>query len=142
MESIRERFKLSKHRLRTRQRHEGWTVRRQVATPYRLPHRKPVGADEIGFRLNRLLVNELAMLERRLAEEGMSEANARTLVELCRAEEIRMRSIANKAKTAKTRETKDHDDGADASADEGWLRTELKKRIHRIRAAVGRGSEG
>jgi hypothetical protein len=81
------------------------------------------------------------MLEKRLAEEGLTEGNARTLTELCRAQEIRMRSTRNE-KAAKAREKKNNDAGQDYRDDPAWARAELKRRIRQIRAAIGLGGPG
>jgi len=118
--SIRARFGLSVHDLRQRRVAERWTARPQVARTGPLPmplRRLAVGSEAIEFRLNRLLILGIALLEKRLAEEGLTDANARTLTELCRAEESRMRTT--RQKTGKTRETKNHDAGHDFRSSAG-----------------------
>ena len=134
--AIRARFGLTPHQLRVVRVAEGWATRPAVARPGPLQGRKAVGSEALASRLSRLLAIGIAMLEMRIAEEGMTDQNARTLTELCRAEEIRMRST--RAKTAKSRETKIDDAGLEA-ADDAWYRAELKKRIHRVRAAHAEG---
>ena len=134
--SIRARFGLSVHDLRQRRVAERWTARPQVARTGPLPmplRRLAVGCEAIEFRLNRLLSLGIALLEKRLAEEGLTDANARTLTELCRAEESRMRTI--RQKTGKTRETKNHDAGYDFRDDPAWLDAEIRRRIERLTRA-------
>ena len=125
--AIRKRFGLSVHDLRARRIAEAWTARPPIAQPGKLPRRVPAGADALQLKLNKLLVVGVAMLEKRLADEGMTEGNARTLTELCRAEEIRMRSKRNE-KAAKARETKKHDAGYDFRDDPAWLDAEIDRR--------------
>jgi len=110
--AIRERFGLTVSELRSRRIAEGWTARPAVAEKSRLPYRKALGPELLELRLNKLMTTGVAMLEKRLAEEGLTEANARTLTELVRAQEMRMRSKRNE-KAAKARETKKHDAGYD-----------------------------
>jgi hypothetical protein len=70
--AIEKRFGLTKHQL-TRARLTGrWTTRPPVAKrkPI-LPRRRAVGTDIIAYRLNKLLVVGMALLETRLAEDGI-----------------------------------------------------------------------
>ena len=90
--SIIRRFGLSREALRRRRVGGGWATRPPAAEPGPLQGHKAVGSEAIELRLNKLVAIGVAMLEKRVAEEGMTEANARTLKELCRAEEVRMRS--------------------------------------------------
>lgn len=128
--AIRARFGLSAYRLASRRVAEGWTARPPVAKPLGLPKVAPAGIDELEFRLHRTIVIGQQMLNKRLAEEGVNEANARTAAELCRAMEILMR-IARR-KTGKTRETKNDDAGYDFRDDPAWLNAELDRRIERL----------
>ena len=132
---IRKRFGLTIHGLRSRRIAEGWTARPLVAVPLRLPKRGMSVDEAIELKLNRMLAVASAMLEKRLADEGATEVNARTLVELCRAEELRMRST--KHRTAKTRETKNADAGSDFRDDPAWLRAELERRLAHLREEEG-----
>ena len=127
--SIEKRFGVGRYALAKRRRAEGWTARPPIAKPGLLPRRKPVGHDAVELKLNKLVVIGMAMLEKRLAEEGLTEANARTLVELCRAEELRMRTT--RQKTGKTRETKNHDVDYDFRDDPAWLDAEISRRLDR-----------
>jgi len=129
--AIRERFGLTAHQLRARRTAEGWTAREQIATPPKLPYRKPLGADALELKLNRLVVVGIAMLEKRLADEGLTDQNARMLCELCRAQEIRMRST--RTRTGKARETKKHDGARDFRDDPAWVDAELRRRLERLR---------
>ena len=130
--SIQQRFGLTKHRLTKRRIAEAWTTRQPIAVPTSLPPRRQVGAEALELKLNKLLVTGIAMLAKRLAEEGLTDQNARTLTELCRAEEIRMRST--RTRTGKARETKKHDAGYDFRDDPAWLDAELRRRLERIEA--------
>jgi hypothetical protein len=65
----------------------------------------------------------------------MTETNARTLKELCRAQETMMRSKRTE-KAAKAREKKNNDAGYDFRDDPAWLREQLERRILKIRAAA------
>ncbi len=134
--AIRARFGLTASELRRVRVGEGWTTRPPVAKPGPLQGTKPVGSEALALRLSRLLAVGIAMLERRLADEGMTEGNARTLTELCRAEEIRMRSKRNE-KAAKARETKKHDAGYDFRDDPAWLEAELNRRLDRLSQPSG-----
>jgi hypothetical protein len=138
--SIRKRFGLSVHDLSSRRIAEGWATRPPIAEPGRLPRRKAVGVDVLELKLNKLLVVGIAMLEKRLADEGMTDQNARTLTELCRAEEIRMRST--RTRTAKARETKKHDAATDFRDDPAWLDAEIDRRLARLAASGADGAEG
>ena len=129
--AIRERFGLTEYQFRRRRTLGGWTARPQVAEPGALQGCKPVGAEALDFRLNRLVAIGTSMLERKVADEGMTEANARTLKELCRAQETRMRSTRNE-KAAKAREKKSTDDGHDFRDDPAWLRAEINRRLDRL----------
>lgn len=134
VKSIRERFGLTKYRLEKLRIQHGWTTRRQIAKPGPLSEYEsylPVGAEAVDLRLNRLVVIGIAMLERKVADEGMTETNARTLKELCRAQETRMRSTRNE-KAAKAREKKNTDDGHDFRDDPNWLKAELARRLDQI----------
>ncbi len=127
--SIQQRFKLSRRRLSERRIAEGWNPRPPIAPRKGLPRPRRLSNDSLAVRLNRLIVIGIRMLEKRLTEEGMNEANARTLSELCRAEESRMRAL--RQKTGKTRETKNHDAGYDFRDDPAWLDAELARRLDR-----------
>ncbi len=95
--SILDRFGLSRYALEKQRVAEGWTTRPQVARPGSLRlGGASIGSQAIGYRLNRLVTVGLAMLEKRVGEEGMTEANARTLTELTRAQEIMMRTEAKR----------------------------------------------
>jgi hypothetical protein len=131
--AIRARFGLTESQLRRRREAEGWTARPPIAKRGPLPRRKAVGTDVIELRLNKLLTIGIAMLEKSLAEEGLTEANARALKELCRAEESRMRT--SRQKTGKTRETKKDDAGTDFRDDPIWLDAEIRRRIERLTRA-------
>lgn len=124
---IQQRFGLTASQLTKRRVAEDWTPRPQIAKPGPLQGHKLVGIEALELRLNRLVAIGTAMLEKNLAENGMTEANARTLTELCRAEELRMRSTLKK--TAKSRETKNNDAGYDFRDDPEWLDAELKRRL-------------
>jgi hypothetical protein len=137
--SIETRFGLTRYELTKRRRAEDWTTRPPVARRTGLPKPKATGSEAVALRLNRLLVIGIAMLEKRLAEEGLTDANARTLTELCRAEELRMRST--RQKTGKTREMKNHDDGYDFRDDPAWLDAEFKRRLDRRFGAERAGGD-
>ena len=117
----------------------GWTPR----PPGARLDMPPAGMDQAEARLSRMLANATAMLERKMDEEGVTEANARRLTELSRAQEIRMRTTRASKENAKTRETKNKNDAnADYRSDPAWLRAELERRILRIRQAAGLDPEG
>lgn len=129
--AIIERFGLKPYQLRKVREAENWTTRRPAAKPGPLQGHKPVGADALDFRLHRLVAIGTGMLEQKVAEQGMTEANARTLRELCRAQEIRMRSTRSE-KAAKAREKKNNDAGHDFRDDPAWLRAELTRRLEHL----------
>ena len=141
--AILERFGLKVSQLRKLREDGNWTTRPRVAVPGALQGHKPVGEEALELRLNRLVAIGTAMLERKIADEGMTEANARTLKELCHAQEIRMRSTRNE-KAAKAREKKNNDDGADFRDDPNWLRAEFARRLDQIFGpdSVGGGVRG
>ena len=127
--SIRERFGLSRYQLERQRTLDGWTVRPQIARNDVLRQRgHSIGGRGLELRLNRLVTVGLEMLEKRVIEEGITEANARTLTELLRALEIRMRSKRNE-KAAKAREKKSNDAGYDFRDDRAWLEAELNRRL-------------
>ena len=95
--------------------------------------------EALEYRLNRMVTHGTAMLERKIADEGMTEANARTLKELCRAQETRMRSKRTE-KVAKAREKKNNDAGYDFRDDPAWLDAEINRRLDRIFDTGGVGS--
>jgi hypothetical protein len=139
--AIQERFGLTRYGLAKRRTDEGWTARPQVAGPALLPRRGSVGSEAIQYRLNRLLTTGVSMLEKRVAEEGMTETNACTLRELCRAQEIMMRATRNE-KAAKAREKKNNDAGQDHRDDPEWLIAEIDRRLGRLAAKdKGGGAE-
>lgn len=129
--AILERFGLTPYQLRKRREDENWATRPRVAEPGALQGYKPVGEEALDLRLHRLVAIGTAMLERKIADEGMTEENARTLKELCHAQEIRMRSTRNE-KAAKAREKKNNDDGADFRDDPNWLRAEFNRRLDHV----------
>lgn len=139
--AIRKRYGLTRYALTSRRLAEGWTARPAVAKPLGLPRVAPAGVDELALRLNKMLAVSLAMLEKRLSDEGVTDANARTLTELCRAEEIMMRSA--RRKTGKTRETKNQDADYDFRDDPDWLNAELDRRIeHLLGGSAAQGPAG
>lgn len=129
--AIQRRFGVTPSQLRRRRVGEGWTTRPAVATPGPQQGRKPIGEESLDFRLNRLLTVGLAMLEKRIGEEGMTETNARTLTELARAQEIRMRSMRTH-KAAKAREKKNKNAGQHFRDDPAWLLAEINRRLDRL----------
>ncbi len=136
--AIRERFRWTAwyfQKLRVR---DGWTARPRIAEPGPMLGRKPVGADAIAFRLNRLIAFGVATLERRAAADGMEEAGSRALVALCRAQEIMMRAD----RTRKLREKKNKNDGTDFRDDPVWLAAEFARRLSNVLAPQVRGAEG
>ena len=139
--SIRKRFGLSRYQLEKRRRAENWTTRPQVARKDGVRRRRsmPNGSQDSEHRLDRLVSIGLAMLEKTITEEGMTEAHARTLTELARAQEVTMRSQRNK-KAAKAREKKNNDAGHDFRDDPDWLLAEINRRLDRL--AQERGSRG
>ncbi|MGH6925266.1 MAG: hypothetical protein ACRED5_16155 [Propylenella sp.] len=139
--SIQRRFVLTPSQLRKRREDEEWMTRPAVAQPGPLQGHRAVGEEALDLKLNRIVAIGAAMLELRLAKEGMTEANARTLRELCRAQEIRMRSTRNE-KAAKAREKKNNDAGYDFRDDPEWLLAELTRRLDRISAHARQGGAG
>ncbi len=137
--AIQERFRLTKHQLTKRRIAEAWTTRPPIAKRSALPPRRQVGAEALELKLNKLLVTGIAMLAKRLAEEGLTDQNARALTELCRAEEIRMRST--RTRTAKAREMKKHDAGYDFRDDPACLDAEINRRLDRLNTAGGAGGD-
>jgi hypothetical protein len=126
--SIRERFGLTENELRKMRKAGGWIVRPPCALPGPLGRRKPL-AEALEYRLDRLATLGVVMLEKRIADNGIDQANARTLTELCRAREIMMREI-RKEKAAKARETKNDDFGP--ADDIAFIRAELERRIRNL----------
>ena len=126
--AILERFGLTAWEFRKLREGGDWTIRKPAAEPGPLQGHKPIGEEALDLRLHRLVAIGTAMLERKIADEGMTEANARTLKELCHAQEIRMRSTRNE-KAAKAREKKNNDDGADFRDDPNWLKAEFARRL-------------
>ena len=138
--SIQTRFGLTRHGLAKVRIAEGWTTRAPIATPSGLPRMKAVGSEALELRLNRLVTIGAAMLERRLAGEGLTEPVARTLTELCRAQEIRMR--ATKARGGAPHKKKKTDDGYDFRDDPAWLRAELARRLDVLSAVDDEAGAG
>ncbi len=130
VEAIRERFKWSAWQLRKLREREGWTTRPSATTRDPLRGLRRAGADAVEFRMNRLIVFGIGMLEQRAATDGFDEQNARTLVALCRAQEIMMR--ADRMKTI--REKKNKNDGTDFRDDPLWLAAEFARRISSLHA--------
>jgi hypothetical protein len=127
--SIERRFGLTQYQLAKLRISERWTTRPQAAKPGPLSGRKPLGSEALEFRLNRLVVLGLTMLERRLSTKGLLEEDARTLRELCRAAEI-MKRAARTEKAAKAREKKN--DAHDFRNDPAWLRAEIDRKLDRL----------
>ena len=134
--SVQRRFGLTPYQLRRVREDEDWTKREPVIKPGPLQGHKAVGVDSLELKLNKLVAIGIAMLEQKVADEGMTETNARTLNELCRAQETRMRSTRNE-KAAKAREKKNTDDGQDFRDDPAWLDAEFKRRLNRMLDAEG-----
>jgi len=128
---IQKLFGLTPWQLRCARERGDWTTRPAVAKPGPLQGYKPIGAEALELKLNRLVAIGAAMLERKIADEGMTETNARTLKELCRAQETSMRSKRTE-KAAKAREKKNNDAGYDFRDDPAWLDAEFERRITRI----------
>lgn len=124
--AIQSKFRWTAWQLRKLRENEQWTTRPAVATPGPLQGRKAVGAEAATFRLRRLIVFGIGMLERKTAGEGMNEGNAEALVALCRAQEIMMR--LERAKNGTIREKKKNDDGVDFRDDPLWLAAEFARR--------------
>ncbi len=139
--SIRERFGLSRYQLAQRRTAESWTARPQIARRGLTRRRASIGSQALVYRLNRLVTIGLAMLEKQISDEGMTENNARTLTELCRAQEIRMRSNRNH-KAAKAREKKNNDAGHDFRDDPEWLLAEINRRLDRLGKHVASQTAG
>jgi hypothetical protein len=98
------------------------------------------GADlpTLEARLVLLLAAGLEALERRIAEGGLDERSARMLTELCRGVELAGRR--SKGAGVERPGGGTSDDGTEHTDDPAWLRAELKRRVHRIRADAGRRS--
>ena len=115
-----------------------------VAIPRGPNGRKIVGIDLLELRLNKLVVTCMAMLDDKLKKEGLTLENARLVTEMCRAEELRMRTT--RQKTGKTRETKNNDAAHDFRDDPVWLDAELNRRLARLtetrEAAGGHREQG
>jgi hypothetical protein len=140
--AIREAFGLTAYRFRLMRTEGGWVARPAVAKPGPLQGRRPAAEEAAASRLTGLVTIGLAMLEKRIAEEGMNEANARTLTELMRAQEISMRTRRNE-KAAKAREKKSKDARDDFRDDPDWLIAEITRKLDRIaEAGSGRGADG
>ena len=136
--AIRSKFAWSENEFRKLRLVEEWTPRPSAVTPGPLRGRRPVGADAVEFRLNRLIVFGIGTLEQRAAKDGVDEQTARTLAALCRAQEIMMRSVRQKNML---REKKNKNDGTDFRDDPLWLAAEFARRIHGVRAP-GLGGAG
>lgn len=132
---IQKLFGLTPWQLRCARERGDWTTRPAVAKPGPLQGYKPIGAEALELKLNRLVAIGAAMLERKIADEGMTETNARTLKELCRAQETSMRSKRTE-KAAKAREKKNNDAGYDFRDDPAWLDAEIDRRIERLARVV------
>lgn len=139
--AIRKRFGLTAWQFRRARERGDWTTRPAAAKPGPLQGYKPVGAEALELKLNRLVAIGAAMLERKIADEGMTETNARTLKELCRAQETSMRSKRTE-KAAKAREKKNNDAGYDFRDDPAWLNAEINRRLDRLFDKSGVGSGG
>jgi hypothetical protein len=120
---------ITEYRLRRLREQGGWTARTGAVPQRGLPST----ADR---RLNALVSTGIGLLERRMADEGLTKGTAELLGVLCRAREARMRAKRNE-KAAKARETKTKDEPRDHTDDPAWIRAELERRILRIRAAAG-----
>ena len=129
--SIQRRFGLTAYQLRRVREREDWTKRPPVIKPGPLQGHKAVGVDALELKLNKLVSIGIEMLQQKVADEGMTETNARTLKELCRAQETRMRSTRNE-KAAKAREKKNNDAAPDFRDDPAWLDAEFKRRLDRM----------
>jgi hypothetical protein len=129
--AILDRFGLSRYQLEKRRVAEGWTTRPQIARPGMPKRPGSIGSQALAYRMNRLFTLGLAMLEKKVDEEGMTETNARTLTELARAQEITMRSTRNE-KAAKAREKKNTDAGRDFRDDPAWLIAEIERKLGRL----------
>jgi hypothetical protein len=131
--AIQERFGVTPWEFRKARVAGNWTTRPQVARPGALQGHKPIGEESIEFRLNRLIVVGIDVLEKQVADNGFDEERARTLRELCRAQEIRMRSKRTE-KAAKAREKKNNDAGQDYRDDPEWLLAEINRKLGRLAA--------
>jgi len=100
------------------------------------------GDESVGDRLGRVIAVGLAVLEQRFEEGDVTLAHTRTLTELCRAEEIRMRSMRSE-KAGKAREKKNKNGGPDYRNDPDWLLSEINRRLDRLsrRGAGGSGND-
>ena len=145
--SIRRRFGLTVWQLRWRREKEGWATRPPVVTMAPSPDTGPGGARGAGAEIERIVSLGAAMIGRRVAAEGMTEANARTLGELCRARESLMRS-RKREEGGKPRGKHARDDraersepgglaGAEREADLAWKRAELTRRFNALRRSRG-----
>lgn len=139
--AIRERFGLTKERLRWWRESERWTNRPPATRPKPFPASRIERAATLSLRLQVAISFGLDLLERRIAEEGLTDANARTLTELCRAQEILMRSIRTD-RGDKTGEKSNKNDGPDrartySAADIAQKRADLERRILAIRRERG-----
>jgi hypothetical protein len=133
--SIRTRFGIAKSTLERRRVAEGWTTRPTVAIPRGPNGRKIVGIDLLELRLNKLVITCMAMLDDKLKKEGLTLENARLATEMCRAEELRMRTT--RQKTARSREMKKHDATSDFRDDPAWLDAELRRRLAKLTGGRG-----
>jgi hypothetical protein len=95
------------------------------------------GGPALEFRLNRLVLSAVAMLEQRMADEKFAQGSARMLTELCRAAKT-MRS-ANKT-AAKAREATTDEPGR--SDDPAQILRDLAARFERLRRETSRGEAG
>jgi hypothetical protein len=125
--AIRERFGWTPHQLRKIRKRWNWSARPQRGRASPLSGIRPLREEALEYQLNRLVTIGTVMLGRKFADEGMTEANARTLRELCRAQESRMRTT--RIKNGKIRETKSDDVGGDYRNDPDWLIAELRRRL-------------
>jgi hypothetical protein len=144
--AIREAFGLSEGELRGMRISGGWTARTGIAEPGPLAGERELGRQSHQYRLNRLMTAGVTMLEAKVGEEGITEAHARTLTELMRAQEISMRTRRNeKAAKARERKSKDARDESreDFRDDPDWLIAEIGRKLDRIaEAGRGRGADG
>jgi hypothetical protein len=139
--SIRQRYRLTKRQFEVMRIRGGWTARPPAAPrgPGPLAGCRSIGLDALEYRLNRLLTVGMEMLEAKVAEAGFDEVRARTLTELCRAQEVMMRET-RKQKATKAHETKNNDLGRDPAADIAFIRAELERRIEALGRRGGHGS--
>jgi hypothetical protein len=136
--TILKQFGWTEYRLRKLARFEGWTLRPAVTRGGLAAFRKRIGVELAEYRLNRLIGYGIDILEKEAVDRGVSEAHARTLAALCRAQEIMMRSL----RAGTLREKKNKNDGIDFRDDPEWLATEFARRNPGMAIADVRGEGG